>query len=75
LPPAILRVPPKRQAADYIGVPSKKFAGVCSVAPIAMPDDVELYGVRDLDHWVVQLKSGAVDTDDEILSRLGSKAS
>jgi hypothetical protein len=35
-----------------------------------MPSNVELYDVRDLDHWVDQLKTGAVDTDDEILSRL-----
>lgn len=60
-----------REASEYVGMPTKRFPGACSVRPIAMPDGSHLYDMRDLDAWLDGLKSGAPDSDDEILGRLG----
>ena len=70
-----LKVSPRRmlslkEAADYVGVTAKRFPGTCSVAPIALPGDVKLYDMRDLDAWLDQLKAGGVDSDDEIIGKL-----
>jgi hypothetical protein len=60
-----------KQAADYVGLPLKRFPRVCSVRPIAMPESEERYDIRDLDLWLDQVKAGNAGTDAEILERLG----
>jgi hypothetical protein len=61
-------------AADYVGIPQKRFTLSCPVIPIAMPDDVRLYDVRDLDGWLDQLKSGNDAADDDLIAKLGRRA-
>ncbi len=61
-------------AADYLGIPQKRFPVTCPVTPVAMPGDVKLYDVRDLDKWLDELKSGLGDDDDDIINKLGSRA-
>lgn len=63
-----------KMAADYLGIPQKRFPVTCPVTPVAMPGDVKLYDVRDLDKWLDELKSGLGDDDDDIINRLGSRA-
>ena len=70
-----LIVPPRRMlsprdAADYCGMPAKRFAGDCRVAPVIMPGGAKLYDMRDLDLWLDSLKAGAADVDDDILGKL-----
>jgi len=60
-----------KQAADYVGLPLKRFPRVCSVRPIAMPESEERYDIRDLDLWLDHIKAGNPGTDAEILERLG----
>ncbi|TIQ46369.1 MAG: hypothetical protein E5X49_02065 [Mesorhizobium sp.] len=65
------RMLPLREAAEYVGVPSKRFAAVCPVTPVGMPDGSRLYDIRDLDRWLDSLKSGDALSDDEIVGKLG----
>jgi hypothetical protein len=58
-----------REAADYCGMPVKHFRADCPVNPVEMPRGLKLFDMRDLDHWLDDLKGGANDTD--ILERLG----
>lgn len=58
-------------AADYVGIPQKRFPMACPVAPVAMPGDVKLYDVRDLDKWLDELKGGTDAADDDIIGKLG----
>lgn len=60
-----------KMAADYVGIPQKRFPFACPVAPVAMPGDVKLYDVRDLDKWLDDLKGGQSAADDDIIGRLG----
>lgn len=60
-----------RQAADYVGIPLKRFSRVCSVRPVAIAEGDERYDVRDLDQWLDNLKAGHADADAEIVGRLG----
>ncbi|WP_244619149.1 hypothetical protein [Rhizobium sp. 18055] len=60
-----------RQAADYVGLPLRRFPRLCSVRPVAMPESEERYDIRDLDRWLDQIKAGDARTDAEILERLG----
>jgi hypothetical protein len=60
-----------KQAADYVGLPLRRFPRICTVRPIAMPESEERYDIRDLDRWLDQIKAGNADTDAEILERLG----
>lgn len=60
-----------RQAADYIGIPLKRFTRICSVRPVALSDGDERYDIRDLDQWLDHLKAGHADPDNEIVGRLG----
>lgn len=60
-----------RQAADYIGIPVKRFNRICSVRPIALAEGDERYDIRDLDQWLDLLKAGHPDPDNEIVERLG----
>lgn len=59
-----------KQAADYVGIPLKRFPRICTVDPVAMPENQERYDIRDLDRWLDQLKAGNADTDADILERL-----
>lgn len=60
-----------KMAADYLGIPQKRFPVTCPVTPVAMPGDVKLYDVRDLDKWLDELKGGADAADDDIIGKLG----
>ena len=59
-----------KQAADYVGIPLKRFPRICTVDPVAMPESQERYDIRDLDQWLDELKAGTADTDADILERL-----
>jgi hypothetical protein len=59
-----------REAAEYCGLPAKKFPAVCRVAPVALPGDELRYDMRDLDDWLDGLKGGAPN-DDDIIGKLG----
>lgn len=61
----------KGEAAAYCGVPASRFELLCSVPAVAYPDGSRLWDVRDLDSWVDSLKTGAADSDDAILEKLG----
>lgn len=58
-----------REAAEYCGLPLKRFPSSCAVPPVLMPDGAKLYDLRDLDAWLDALKGG-VSSEDEILRRL-----
>lgn len=60
-----------KQAAEYVGVPQGRFPATCPVSPVALPGDIRLYDVRDLDDWLDLCKAGSVDSDDAILDKLG----
>ena len=60
-----------KQAADYVGLPLRRFPRICTVRPVAMPECEERYDIRDLDLWLDQIKAGNADTDADILGRLG----
>ncbi|MQY45312.1 hypothetical protein GAO09_04430 [Rhizobiales bacterium RZME27] len=60
-----------KQAADYVGLPLKRFPRICSVRPVEMPESEKRYDIRDLDQWLDQLKSGDTEADQDILERLG----
>lgn len=64
------RMLPAKEAADYCGIPAKRFPHECSVAPVAMPGGTKLYDMQDLDAWIDSLKSGG-DIDADIVGRLG----
>lgn len=63
-----------KMAAEYVGISQKRFPVTCPVAPIAMPGDVKLYDVHDLDKWIDDLKGGQVAADDDIIGRLGKQS-
>ncbi|MGA1831540.1 hypothetical protein [Rhizobium wenxiniae] len=60
-----------KQAADYVGLPLRRFPRICTVQPVALPESEERYDIRDLDRWIDQIKLGSADTDADILGRLG----
>ncbi|WP_425106606.1 hypothetical protein [Ancylobacter sp.] len=61
----------KADAAAYCGLPAARFEMLCPVPAVAYPDGSRLWDVRDLDSWVDSLKTGAADSDDAILEKLG----
>ena len=70
-----IRVAPRRmlsprEAADYCGIPPKKFA-ITGIAHVAMPHGQNLYDIKDLDAWLDGLKNNALDSDDAIIGKLG----
>ena len=67
------RLMSQKQAADYVGLPLKRFPSACPVPLIEMPGNVRVYDIRDLDAWVDQIKSGASDPDDAILALLDKR--
>jgi len=58
-----------QEAADMCGVRgTKKFLGICPVAPVDIGDGREHYAVRDLENWVESKKtSGSQAKSDEQL--------
>ena len=60
-----------REAAEYCGVPQKKFSGVCRVSPVQLPGVDLRYDIRDLDEWLDGLKAGMPNGDDDIIGKLG----
>ncbi|MER8581734.1 hypothetical protein NKG95_24095 [Mesorhizobium sp. M1423] len=62
---------PAKEAADYCGIPAKRFPSECRVPPVEMPSGAKLYDMRDLDAWIDTLKSGDPSGDDELLGKLG----
>lgn len=62
------------EAARYVGLPAKRFTGSCPVPPVALPGDLKRWDKQDLDQWLDVMKTGAVDPDDELLSRLDRRA-
>ncbi|WP_320188252.1 hypothetical protein RMS29_001760 [Agrobacterium rosae] len=71
-----IRVAPRRmltlrEAADYCGLPVKRFPVDCHVTPIAMPSGGKVYDMRDLDDFIDALKGGESAGDDAIIARLG----
>jgi len=60
-----------REAAEYCGLPQKRFQQGCAVKPVELPGGVLAFDVRDLDAWIDGLKAGGADDDDAILDRLG----
>ncbi len=68
-----LKVSPRRmlsarEAAEYCGMPTKHFRADCPVEPVELPRGLKLFDIRDLDHWLDDLKGGTDDAD--ILERL-----
>jgi hypothetical protein len=61
----------KTEAAAYCGLPAARFEMHCPVSAVAYPSGSRLWDVRDLDSWLDSLKTGAADSDDAILDRLG----
>ena len=73
-----LKVSPRRmltirEAADYCGLPQKKFTHYCRVSPIQIGGVDQRYDMRDLDHWLDGMKSGLPDGDDDIIALLKKK--
>lgn len=60
-----------REAAEYCGLPLKKFTHYCRVSPVRMPGVDIRYDMRDLDEWLDGMKSGLPNGDDDIIERLG----
>ncbi|MER8948961.1 hypothetical protein [Mesorhizobium sp. M0296] len=70
-----LKVLPRRmllakEAAEYCGIPVKRFPIECGVVPVVMPSGTKLYDMRDLDAWIDTLKSGDQTGDDELIRKL-----
>lgn len=61
-----------REAAEYCGMPAKRFGFECPVAPVAMPHGAKHYDMRDLDGWLDALKAGQPGSDEELIARLGA---
>lgn len=71
-----LKVTPRRmlqprEAADYCGIPTKRFVVECTVSPVAMPHGAKLYDMQDLDTWIDSLKTGQACSDDDLIRQLG----
>lgn len=65
------RMMKQAEAASYVGLPVKHFRSVCPVRPVELTQGALLWDRRDIDHWIDNVKSGAVtDTRDNILDRL-----
>jgi hypothetical protein len=60
-----------KQAAEYVGLPLRRFPRLCTVRPVSLPESEERYDIRDLDEWLDQIKAGNALTDAELLERLG----
>ncbi|CAN7495293.1 hypothetical protein [Rhizobium sp. LjRoot254] len=59
----------EREAAEYLGVPVKRFHGL-GISPIELVPGVRNYDIHDLDARVDLVKAGSGDPDDDVLGRL-----
>ena len=59
-----------REAADYCGIATKKLP-VTGIMPTSMPFGETRYDIKDLDAWLDGLKNNALDSDDDIIGKLG----
>jgi len=59
-----------REAAEYCGVPARRFAAVCDVEPVEIAGGLVRYDRHALDRWLDALSAEDADADDEILARL-----
>ena len=71
-----IRVAPRhmltlKEAADYCGLPVRKFPIDCHVKPVAMPSGGKVYDMRDLDAFIESIKGGDASSDDAIIAKLG----
>lgn len=60
-----------REAADYCGLPLKKFTHHCQVSPLQLPGEEIRFDMKDLDEWLDGMKSGLPNGDDDITGKLG----
>lgn len=61
-----------REAAEYCGVPAKKFGAVCPVTAVQLPGLEPRFDMRDLDDWLDACKAGSNNGDDDIIGKLGA---
>lgn len=71
-----IRVAPRRmltlrEAADYCGLPIRRFPIDCHVKPVSMPSGGKVYDMQDLDAFLDALKGGEASGDDAIIAKLG----
>ena len=66
------RLAKKSEAANYCGLPVKRFEVQFPFPPVRMPGGDDLIDLQDCDRWIDSLKAGADDSDVEaIIARLG----
>jgi hypothetical protein len=66
------RMATKGEAANYCGLPVKRFEVAVPFRPVRMPTGDDLYDLQDCDRWIESIKAGAPDNDVEaIIGRLG----
>jgi hypothetical protein len=66
------RMATKGEAANYCGLPVKRFEAAVPFRPVRMPTGDDLYDLQDCDRWIESIKAGAPDNDVEaIIGRLG----
>ncbi len=58
------------EAAQYCGLPIKKFPMVCTVTPVELTGGVKRYDRVALDRWLDNLSCNSNVDDDDILARL-----
>ena len=63
------RMLPLKDAANYCGIPARRFPAECEVPPVEMPHGKRLYDIRDLDTWLDGLKGNSLN-ENAILERL-----
>jgi hypothetical protein len=67
------RMAKKSEAANYCGLPIKRFEDEFPFPPVRMPGGDDLIDLQDCDRWIETLKAGvANDDDDAILAKLGT---
>ncbi|MAW87175.1 MAG: hypothetical protein CMJ42_11655 [Phyllobacteriaceae bacterium] len=58
------------EAAQYCGLPVKRFPAICTVSAVELDKGIVRYDRHALDRWLDDL-SNEHGTDDDILARLG----
>ena len=67
------RMAKKSEAANYCGLPIKRFEDEFPFPPVRMPGGDDLIDLQDCGRWIETLKAGvANDDDDAILAKLGT---
>lgn len=57
------------EAAQYCGLPVKKFPTICNVSPVELADGIKRYDKYALDKWLDALTFGDA-THDDVIARL-----